>query len=137
MKYFVLISIRKLEYNYCCVVAILISFYFISFLFIQGVYLHIFIYVITMPVNLSQYLGIVGTFNNCYAIRFRNNYQHFKYYLKNIHIAFGVISFSCSILTNILLFFLSLSFEIFVCNSIKILQFSRFRKIKGVVCQYI
>ena len=33
--YFVLINIRKLEYNYCCVVAILISFDFISFVFVQ------------------------------------------------------------------------------------------------------
>ena len=35
IEYFVLINIRKLEYNYCCVVAILISFDFISFIFVQ------------------------------------------------------------------------------------------------------
>ena len=36
IKYFVLINnIRKLECNYCCVVAILISFDFISFAFVQ------------------------------------------------------------------------------------------------------
>ena len=35
IEYFVLINIRKLEYNYCCVVAILISFDIISFLFVQ------------------------------------------------------------------------------------------------------
>ena len=32
---FVLINIRKLEYDYCCVVAILISFDIISFVFVQ------------------------------------------------------------------------------------------------------
>ena len=85
-----------------------------------------------MSVNLSQYRETVGTFNNRYLIRFRNSYQHFKYYPDDIDIAFGVISFSCSILTTISLFFLSLSFEIFVCNTIKIFLFSRFRKIKEV-----
>ena len=35
IEYFVLINIRKLEYNYCCVVAILISFEVISFVFAQ------------------------------------------------------------------------------------------------------
>ena len=35
IEYFVLINIRKLEYSYCCVVAILISFDFISFVFVQ------------------------------------------------------------------------------------------------------
>ena len=94
--------------------------------------MHILIYIITMPVNLSQYRGTVGIFNNRYLIRFSNSYQHFKYYLNNIDIAFGVILFSCSILTTISIFFLSLSFGIFVCNSIKIFLFSRFRKIKGV-----
>ena len=74
----------------------------------------------------------MGTFNNCYLICFRNSYQHFKYYLNDIDIAFGVISFSCSILVTISIFFLSLSFGIFVCNTIKIFLFSRFKKIKGV-----
>ena len=32
---FILTIIRKLEYNYCCFVAILISFDFISFVFVQ------------------------------------------------------------------------------------------------------
>ena len=35
IEYFVLINIRKLECDYCCVVAILISFDIISFLFVQ------------------------------------------------------------------------------------------------------
>ena len=74
----------------------------------------------------------MGTFNNRYLIRFRNSCQHFKYYLNDIDIAFGVISFSCSILVTISIFFLSLSFGIFVCNTIKIFLFSRFKKIKGV-----
>ena len=86
-----------------------------------------------MPVNLNQYWGTVGTFNNRYLIRFRNDYQHFKYYLNDIDIAFGVISFSGSILTTISIFFLSLLFGIFVCNTIRPFQFSRFRKIKRVV----
>ena len=68
----------------------------------------------------------------CIKTRFRNSYQHFKYYLDDINIAFGVASFSCSILTTISLIFLSLSFWIFVCNTIKIFLFSRFREIKGV-----
>ena len=104
---------------------------FLLYLF-RRVYLHILIYIITMPVNLSQYRGTVGTFSNRYLIRFRNSYQHFKYYLNDIDIAFGVISFSCSILVTISIFFLSLSFGIFVCNTIKIFLFSRFKKIKGV-----
>ena len=79
-----------------------------------------------MTVNLRQYQETVGTFNNHYLIRFRN------YYLNDTDIAFGVISFSCSILTTIPIFFLSLSLGIFVCHTIKIFLFSRFRKIKGV-----
>ena len=35
IEYFVLINIRKLGYNYCCIVAMLISFDIISFLFVQ------------------------------------------------------------------------------------------------------
>ena len=35
IEYFVLTNIRKLEYNYWCVAAILISFDIISFLFVQ------------------------------------------------------------------------------------------------------
>ena len=105
---------------------------FLLYLF-RRVYLHILIYIITMPVNLSQYRGTVGTFNNHYLIHFRNSYhQHFKYYLNNINIAFGVISFSCSILVTKSIFFLSLSFGIFICNTIKIFLLSRFKKIKGV-----
>ena len=39
IEYFVLINVSKLEYNYCCVVAILISFDLISFMFVQeGIY---------------------------------------------------------------------------------------------------
>ena len=138
--YFVLINICKLEYYYCCVVAILISFDFISFVFAQesifayNLYLHL-ISMIRMLVNLSQYQeyqGTVGTFNNQYLVHFRNSYQHLKYYLNNIDIAFGVISFSCTILTTISIFFLSLIFGVFVCNTIKIFLFSRFRKLKGV-----
>ena len=34
-EYFVLINIRKLEYDYCCAVAIMISFDIISFVFVQ------------------------------------------------------------------------------------------------------
>ena len=95
-------------------------------------YLHILIFIITMPVNLRQYRRTVGAFNNRYLIRFRNSYQHFRYYLNDVDIAFGVISFSCSILTAISILFLSLSYAIFVCNTIKIFLFSRFRKIKGM-----
>ena len=84
-----------------------------------------------MLVNLSQYRGTVGTFNR-YLIRFRNSYQHFKYYLNDIDIAFDVMPFSCSILTTISIFFLSLIFGVFLCNTIKIFLVSRFRKIKGV-----
>ena len=98
----------------------------------RGVYLHILIYIIKMLVNLSQYRGTVGTFNNCYLIHFRNNYQHFKYYLSNIDIAFGVMSFSCINLIFISILFLSLIFGIFVCNTIKIFLFTRLRKIEGV-----
>ena len=91
-----------------------------------------------MPVNLSQYRGAVGTFNNHYLIRFRNSYQHFKYYLNDIEFAFDIILFSCSILTTISIFFLSLILGIFLCNTIKIFLFSRFRKIKGVfVCIFV
>ena len=70
----------------------------------------------------SQYRGTIGTFNN--------RCQHFKY--NGTGVAFGVTSFYCSILTIISIFSLSLSFGIFVCNTIKIFLFSRFRKIKGV-----
>ena len=35
IDYFALINIRQLEYSYCCVVAISISFDFISFAFVQ------------------------------------------------------------------------------------------------------
>ena len=84
-----------------------------------------------MPVNLSEHRGTVGTSNNGYLIRFRNSYQHFKYYLNDINFAFGVISFSCSILATISIFFLSLSVEFFVCITVKnIFLFSRFEKIK-------
>ena len=85
-----------------------------------------------MPVNLSQYLGTVGTFNNHYLIRFKNSYQHFKYYLNDIEFVFDVRSFSCSILATISIFFSSLILGVFVFNTIKIFLFSRFRKIKGV-----
>ena len=81
-----------------------------------------------MPVILSH-LGTVSRFNNRYLIRSRNS---FKYYPNGIDIAFGVISFSCSILTTTSILFLSLSFGVFLCNTIKIFLFSRFRKIKGV-----
>ena len=47
-----------------------------------------------MPVNLSQYRGTGDTFNNRSLIRFRNSYQLFTYYLKDIDIAFGVLLFS-------------------------------------------
>ena len=40
--------------------------------------MRILIYIITMPVNLNTYRGIVGTFNSRYLIRFRNSYQHVK-----------------------------------------------------------
>ena len=79
-----------------------------------------------MSVNLSLYREKVGTFKNHNLTRFRNNYRHFKYYLYDIDTAFGVISFSCSILTTIS------SFGILVRNTIKIFLFSRFREIKGV-----
>ena len=55
--------------------------------------------------------------------------REFKYYLNDIDIAFGVISFSYSILTTISIFSLSLSFGIFVYNTNKILLFSRIGKI--------
>ena len=35
IEYFVLVNIHKLEYDYCCIVAILISFDIISFVFVQ------------------------------------------------------------------------------------------------------
>ena len=54
----------------------------------------------------------MGTFNKRYLIRFRSNYQYFKYYLNDIDIAFGVLSFSGNILTTISIFFSSLSFAI-------------------------
>ena len=79
-----------------------------------------------MSVNLSLYRDKVGTFKNHNLTRFRNNYRHFKYYLYDIDTAFGVISFSCSILTTIS------GFGILVRNTIKIFLFSRFREIKGV-----
>ena len=132
IEYFALINIRKLEYDYCCVVAILNSFDIFILYLLRRVYLHILIYIITMPVNLNQYRGIVGTFNSRYLIRFRNSYQYVKCHLNDIVIALSVISFSCSILTTISIFFLSLSLGIFVCHTIKIFLFSRFRKIKGV-----
>ena len=87
-----------------------------------------------MPVILSH-LGTVSRFNYRYLIRSRNS---FKYYPNDVDIAFGVISFSCSILTTTSILFLSLSFGVFLCNTIKIFLFSRFRKIKGVsVCIYV
>ena len=104
---------------------------FLLYLF-GGVYLRILIYIIKILVNLSQYQETVGTFNNCYLIRFRNNYRHFKYYLSNIDITFGVMLFSCIILITISILFLSLTFGFFVSNTIKIFLFTRFRKIKGV-----
>ena len=85
-----------------------------------------------MPVNLNQYRGTMAAFNSRYLIRFRNSYQHVKCHLNDIDIAFSVMSFSCSILTTISIFFLSLSLGIFVCNTFKIFLFSRFRNIKGV-----
>ena len=94
--------------------------------------MHILIYIITINRNLSQYWGTVGTFNNRYLICFKNSYQHFKYYLNDITVAFGVILFSCSILATVSIFFLSLSFGIFACNTIKIFLFSRFKEIKRV-----
>ena len=93
-------------------------------------YFHILIYIITMPVNLRHYRGIVGTFSNF------NPFEYLKYYLNYIDIAFGVRSFSCSILTTISIFFLSLIFWIFVCNTTKIFLFTRFRKINGVCVIY-
>ena len=115
IEYFVLINIRKLEYDYCCVWLWLLEYdycWVISTLFLlylfKRVYLHILIYIITMPVNLNQYWGTVGTFNSRYLIRFRNSYQHVKCHFNDIDIAFSVISFSCSILTTISLFFLPL-----------------------------
>ena len=89
-----------------------------------------------MPVNLNQYPGTVGTFNSRYLIRCRNSYQHFKCHLNDIDIAFGVI-ISCSIWTTISIFFLSWSFGFFVCNTIKIFLFSRFRRIKEVHVWYL
>ena len=72
----------------------------------------------------------MGTFNNSHLTRFRNSYQHLKYYLNDIDIAFSLISFSCSILTTISILSLSLSFGFFLCNTIQTFPFSRFRKIK-------
>ena len=96
IEYFVLIDIHQLDYDYCCVVALLVSFGVISFVLVQ------------------------------------KSYQHVKCHLDDIDIAFSEISFSCSILTTISIFFLSFSLGIFVCNTIKILLFSRLRMIKGV-----
>ena len=79
-----------------------------------------------------KYRGIVGTFKNGYLIRFRNSYQHFKYYLNDIDIAFSVISFSYRTLTAISIFCLSLSIGVIACNTIKMFLLSRLRKIKGV-----
>ena len=62
---------------------------------------------------------------------FKNSHQHAKCHLNDIDIAFSVI-FSCSILATISVFILFLSLWIFVCNTIKIFLFSRFRKIQGV-----
>ena len=58
--------------------------------------------------------------------------REFKYYLNDIDIAFGVISFSYYILTTISIFCLSLILGIFVYNTTKTFPFSRFRKIAGV-----
>ena len=80
-----------------------------------------------MPVNLSQHRGTIGKFNNRYLIRFRSRYQHFKYYLNDIDIAYCFCT-----LATISIFFVSLSFGIVVGNTIKIFLFSGFRKIKGV-----
>ena len=102
------------------------------FYLFRGVYLHILIYIVTMPVNLSQYRGTVGTFNNRYLIRFRNSYHHFKCHPKDVDIAFSIISFSCSILKTISVLFLSLSLGILLCNTIKTFLSPRFKKIKGV-----
>ena len=55
--------------------------------------------------------------------------RQFKNYLYDIHIAFGIIASSYSILTTISIFSLSLSFGIFVYNTNKILSFSRIGKI--------
>ena len=85
-----------------------------------------------MPVNLSQYRGTVGTFNNRYLIRFRNSYHHFKCHPKDVDIAFSTISFSWSILKTISVLFLSLSLGILLCNTIKTFLSPRFKKIKGV-----
>ena len=87
-----------------------------------------------MPVNLGHDRGIVGTFSNFNS--FQKRYSHLKYYLNYIDIAFGVTSFSCSILATISIFFLSLIFWIFVCNTTKIFLFTRFRKINGVCVIY-
>ena len=52
--------------------------------------------------------------------------------MSNVILAISILVFSCSILPTISIFFLSLSLGIFVCNTIKIFLFSKFRKIKGV-----
>ena len=96
IEYFVLINIHQLDYDYCCVAALLVSFGIISFVLVQ------------------------------------KSYQQVKCHLNDIDIAFSEISFSCSILTTISIFFLSFSLGIFVCNTIKILLFSKLRMIKGV-----
>ena len=102
------------------------------FFMYRRVCLHILIYIITIPVNLCEYRGTVSAFSNRYLVCCRNSFQRFKYYLNDIDIAFGIMSFSCSILTTISILYLLLSFGIFVCNTTKIFLFSRFRKIKGV-----
>ena len=74
-----------------------------------------------MLLNLSQHRETVGRFNNHYVIL-----ETAIINISNIRldIAFGV--------ATILIFFLSLSFGVFVCNDNKIFLFSRFRKIQVV-----
>ena len=79
-----------------------------------------------------QYQGTVGLFNYCCLIHFKNCYQHCKYYLYDSDIAFGVISSSYNILIFVSIFSLTLSFGIFLCNTIKIFLCSRFTKIEEV-----
>ena len=102
------------------------------FFMYRRVCLHILIYIITIPVSLCEYRGTMCAFSNRYLVCCRNSFQRLKYYLNDIDIAFGVMSFSYSILTTISILYLLLSFGIFVCNTTKIFLFSRFRKIKGV-----
>ena len=86
MQYFVFINIGKLEYSYCCIVSILISFDIISLAFVQDSIFAYFNLYYTMSVNLNQYRGTVGTFNNRYLICFRNSYQYVKCHLSDIDI---------------------------------------------------